>query len=43
MTQLRCAEIWGGTSVMEGDAETPGVHSTVHSSASGDARGGDTY
>lgn len=43
MIQLRCAEIWGGTSARESDVETPGVHATVHSSASGDARGGDIY
>lgn len=43
MTHLRCAEIWGGTSATEGEVETPGVHATVHSSASGDERGGDIY
>lgn len=40
---IRCAEIWGGTSVKEDQLATPGLHAAIHSSASGDSRGGDLY
>ena len=40
---IRCAEIWGGTSVKEDQLATPGLHATIHSSASGDSRGVDLY
>jgi len=41
--QIECAEIWGGASVKEDDVATPGVQAAIHSSASGDAKGGDLY
>ena len=41
--QIQCAEIWGGTSVKEDEVVTPGVRAAIHSSASGDAKGGDLY
>lgn len=34
---IRCAEIWGGTSVKEDQLATPGLHAAIHSSASGDS------
>src|SRR5262245_59003392 len=40
---IRCAEIWGGTSVKEDQLATPGLHAAIHSSASGDSKGGDLY
>ncbi len=41
--EIRCAEIWGGTSVKEDAVTTPGVHAAIHSSASGSEKGGDLY
>ena len=41
--RIQCAEIWGGVSVKEDEITTPGVHAAIHSSASGDAKGGDLY
>ena len=41
--QIHCAEIWGGAAVKEDEVTTPGVHAAIHSSASGDAKGGDLY
>ena len=41
--QLHCAEIWGGVSVKGDNIATPGVHAAIHSSATGDAKGGDLY
>jgi phosphoserine phosphatase RsbU/P len=41
--QIRCAEIWGGVSAREAEFTTPGVHAAMHSSASGDQKGGDVY
>jgi phosphoserine phosphatase RsbU/P len=41
--QIQCAEIWGGASAKEAYVATPGVHAAIHSSASGDAKGGDLY
>ena len=41
--QIRCAEIWGGATVKEDEITTPGVHAAIHSSASGDIKGGDLY
>jgi phosphoserine phosphatase RsbU/P len=43
MHQVRCAEIWGGTAVAEGDICTPGICAAIHSSASGAPAGGDIY
>ena len=41
--EIHCAEIWGGASVKEDEVATPGVRAAIHSSASGDAKGGDLY
>lgn len=41
--QIRCAEIWGGAAVNEDQITTPGVRAAIHSTASGDAKGGDLY
>jgi phosphoserine phosphatase RsbU/P len=41
--EIHCAEIWGGASVKEDEVATPGVRAAIHSSASGDAKGGDIY
>ena len=41
--QIHCAEIWGGASAKEDDVSTPGVRAAIHSSAGGDAKGGDLY
>lgn len=41
--QIRCAEIWGGISVKQDSIATPGVRAAIHSSAGGDAKGGDLY
>ena len=41
--QIHCAEIWGGAAAKEDEVTTPGVHAAIHSSASGDAKGGDLY
>ncbi len=43
MHEIHCAEIWGGASVKEDEVATPGVRAAIHSSASGDAKGGDLY
>jgi len=41
--QIRCAEIWGGVNVKQDEIATPSVRAVIHSSASGDERGGDLY
>jgi sigma-B regulation protein RsbU (phosphoserine phosphatase) len=41
--EIHCAEIWGGASVKQDEVATPGVRAAIHSSAGGDARGGDLY
>lgn len=41
--RIRCAEIWGGSTARQDQIETPGVRASIHSSASGDAKGGDLY
>ena len=41
--KIRCAEIWGGSAVKQDQIETPGARAAIHSSASGDAQGGDFY
>ena len=41
--EIHCAEVWGGVSVKDDNVATPGVHAAIHSSASGDAKGGDVY
>jgi len=41
--QIRCAEIWGGVNAKQDEIATPGVRAVIHSSASGDERGGDLY
>lgn len=41
--EIHCAEIWGGASVKEDEVATPGVRAAIHSSASGDSKGGDLY
>lgn len=40
---LACAEIWGGNAATAQEITTPGVSAAMHSSACGDARGGDLY
>ena len=41
--KIRCSEIWGGSAVKQDQIETPGARAAIHSSASGDAQGGDLY
>ncbi len=41
--EIHCAEIWGGALVKQDEVVTPGVRAAIHSSASGDAKGGDLY
>ena len=41
--RIRCAEIWGGISAKEDDVVTPGIRASIHSSASGAAKGGDLH
>jgi phosphoserine phosphatase RsbU/P len=41
--KIRCAEIWGGVAAKQDSIATPGVRAAIHSSASGEAKGGDLY
>lgn len=41
--QIHCAEIWGGIAVRQDEISTPGLDAAIHSTASGDAKGGDIY
>ncbi len=41
--EIRCAEVWGGVNAKQDQITTAGVRAVIHSSASGDERGGDVY
>ncbi|MEO8029168.1 MAG: serine/threonine-protein phosphatase, partial [Bryobacteraceae bacterium] len=43
MQQIRCAEIWGGVSVVDLDVCTNGLTASILSTASGGKKGGDIY
>src|SRR5215472_9784988 len=42
-SEIRCAEIWGGTVSRQDEVATPGVRAAIHSSACGGDKGGDIY